>query len=519
MNNEASQYEPDLSILNDLLAVFHRRKLTIVLVMLGVIFAAYGAVNYMAEQYESEARLMVMLGRENTEVPITVEKGGVFTNGIREEEVNSYIQLIKSRSLIEETVDKVGVERFDFTLPEPETFIQRVKYSVKTFARGTKKRAGNLLVFLQLKNDISDREKIINLLEGALQVQREGASNVIHLSIRLPSNVLAVDVIEQHVENYFARHVGLHNSRSVMRLFDEQTVDYYGKLAHQQGRMAEIRREWNLSDVDAQRIELLKRLNSLETDADNQRTELAKIEQERIVMEDILGSLPERLMMSEIVEPNPGILRLKENLIEKRLELIDLSGRYREGFPLLENVQNAINELDELLSHEDVTQMGELTYVPHPLRVRFEEGMKETSIQRAGLRASLAQRETQIARVRGELGKLNEGEDLLRVAELERSIAEQRYRSNNTRREQAMISGELDAIGIANVVVLSEPTSPTKPVSPKKMLIMGISIVVGMMLGFGLALVLEWIDDTIYCARDLQSISELPYIGEFRISG
>jgi len=39
------------------------------------------------------------------------------------------------------------------------------------------------------------------------------------------------------------------------------------------------------------------------------------------------------------------------------------------------------------------------------------------------------------------------------------------------------------------------------------------------MLGFGLALVLEWIDDTIYCARDLQSISELPYIGEFRISG
>lgn len=518
MSQESAPYEPDLSILNDLIAVLLRRKLTILLVTIAVMTVAYGAVNYMTERYESEARLMVMLGRENSEVPLTVQDGSVFTNGIREEEVNSYVQLIKSRSLVEETVDEVGLERFDFSLPEPETFIQRVKYSVKTFVRGAKQRVTDFLIFIQLKEDLTDREKIVGLVQGALSVQREGTSNVIHVAIRLPSNELARDVLERHIENYFDRHVGLRNSGSVLNLFDVQTHAYRDELESHRNRITEIRREWKLSDVTAQRAELLRRLNALETEADDQRSELAQLEQESAEMAEIYDSLPERLIMSEKVEPNPAILQLKETLIQKRLDLIDLAGRYQEDFPLLETVEEAINELDALLASEDATQTGELTYVPHPLRVEFEQGLKQLAVRAAGVRASLGQREQQIDGVTRRIAELNTGEDLLTEAELDRSIAESRFLSNNARREQAMISGELDAIGIANVVVLSPPTTPSEPVFPKKLMIMGISIGAGLMLGFGLALVFEWTDDTIYTSRDLQSVSKMPFIGEFRLA-
>ncbi len=518
MTHDQSQYDPDLSILNDLFAVLQRRKLTIILVMFAVIFGAYGVVNYLTEQYESEARLMVMLGRENTEVPLTVENGGVFNSGIREEEVNSYVQLIQSRTLIEKTVDDVGVDRFDFSLPEPETLFQKVKYTVKTVARGAKKGISNTLIVLQLKEELDDRQKVINLVQGALSVQREGSSNVIRVVIRLPSNELAAAVLEQHIENYFERHVSLRNSSSVFQLFNDQNISFRSELAELQQRKAGIRQEWHLSDVNAQRAELLQRLNSLEADADDKRSELAKLEQERAMMGEIFDTIPERLIMSETVEPNPAILKLKENLIEKRLDLIDLSGRYRDGFPLLETVQNAIDELDALLADENITQTGELTYAPHPLRVRFEQDLKQVSVQAAGLRASLGERELQIERVSERLARLNIGEDLLLEAELDRSLAESRFRSNNARREQAMISGELDAIGVANVVVLSAPSSPTEPVSPKKLLIMGVAIGAGLLLGFGLALVFEWTDDTIHSARDLQTGTDLPYIGEFRMT-
>jgi uncharacterized protein involved in exopolysaccharide biosynthesis len=515
---DPSRFGPDLSIIDDLVGVLLRRKLVIVVTTIGVLLATYGVLSYITEQYESDARLLVQLGRENTEVPITVEKGSVFTSGVQEEEVNSYVTLLQSRVLVELVVEDLGLDAFDFTPLEPTNLFERVKYTAKQGVRFAKKQVTNLLIFADLKDRLSDRDKVIKLVEGALNIQREGKSNVIYVAVRLPSAELANRTLASVIKHYFELHVGLRQSSGVLSLFNTQTEFYRDEFEKQQGKVAAIRQEWNLSSVDQQRAELLRRLNTLQSQANTELVEIARVSRERQAMVEALVRLPQRLMTSETVEPNPAILKLKTTLVDKRLQRLDVGARYDEQLPAVTTIDEAIDAVSHMLDTEDKSQPGAVTYVPHPFRLQFEKSLEEIDIKEAGLTASSAARATQIEAIQQQLRDLNRGEDLLKLADLELSVVQEKYLSNASRREQARTDQEFDAGRVANVIVLSPPTSQNAAVSPRKMLIMGVGMIAGLMLGFALALALSWTDDTIYSANDLRGAALPPYLGEFRMS-
>lgn len=518
MNTDPSTFGPDFSIVDDLLSVLLRRKLTIVLTAIGVLGATYGVLSYLTEQYESRAQLLVQLGRENTEVPITVEKGSVFTNGVKEEEVNSYVKLLQSRAMVEEVVDEMGLDAFDLPIPEPTSLFQRVKYTAKQGVRYAKKQLNELLYAMDLKTRLTDREKVVKLVQGALTVRREGKSNVISLTVRLPDAELASRTLQSVLSNYFKRHVGLGHATDMLALFDSQTNWYHDQFEKTQSKISQIRRKWNISSVDQQRAELITRLGDLQSKSDKDQIELARVQTERDATTEALKSIPDRIVTSETVDPNPVALKLKETLVDKRLERLDVGARYTDTLPAVTTVDDAINEVSDMLGAENPTQQGAVTSAPHPFRLRFLQNLEEYNIQQAGLAASSVARRNQILAIRKELRNLDEGADLLKVALLERSVAQDKYLSSASRREQARVDQTLDSSGVADVSVLSPPSTLSEPVSPKKMLIMAVGAFAGLMLGLALALVQSWIDDAIYSAKDLKGASLPPYLGEFRMS-
>ena len=68
----------------------------------------------------------------------------------------------------------------------------------------------------------------------------------------------------------------------------------------------------------------------------------------------------------------------------------------------------------------------------------------------------------------------------------------------------------VDNISILSKAELSDNPSPVKP---NKMLNIAIALVIGLMLGIGLAFVLEFLDTTITSERDIEEILGLPVIG------
>ena len=85
-------------------------KLLIAGVLLATVIGAYLGLQIQDDIYESQARILVKLGRENMDPPVTVATPGVVGGGIRKEEIFTNIILISSRPLIEQTLDEIGVD-------------------------------------------------------------------------------------------------------------------------------------------------------------------------------------------------------------------------------------------------------------------------------------------------------------------------------------------------------------------------------------------------------------------------
>lgn len=75
------------------------------------------------------------------------------------------------------------------------------------------------------------------------------------------------------------------------------------------------------------------------------------------------------------------------------------------------------------------------------------------------------------------------------------------------------ISESKELIPNGNVQVIQKPQLPEQPVSPNKILNMLIAFVLGLMVGVGIVLLLEYLDNTFKSREELEKTLELPIIG------
>lgn len=71
----------------------------------------------------------------------------------------------------------------------------------------------------------------------------------------------------------------------------------------------------------------------------------------------------------------------------------------------------------------------------------------------------------------------------------------------------------VELIDVQNVQVIDNAELPSAPVKPKKMLNVAIAAFVGLMAGFGITFLLEYLDSTIKTPNDVEKYIELPVIG------
>ena len=515
--SELASIDAGRSVVADLLGVARRRKGTILVVVLAVILGAYATLTYTTEQYEADARLLVMLGRENVEAPVTVSSGSIFTSGVQEEEVNSYVQLLESRSLAEEAVDTIGIDQFKFEPPPAKTWFQKAKAAARSVVRYGKRVVSESLISLDLKKRISERDKVVKLVQRSLRVTREGRSNVIHLSIRLPSADLAQETLDVLIASYFKRHVQLREVPNIIDLFGAEAVLYRSELESLQSARSKVREEWGVSSVEVQRAEMLRRLSLLQSSLDDHRATLALRRGQLDSLNATIALMPERVISSEVQEPNPTAETLLSSLNGARVQRINALSKYVADSAVVRAYDEQIASLELLLRTAEDRRIGPATSSPNPERMELMGQAAGYKAEIVGFEAAITEKEIQVGQLQGELQRLNKGEEILHLMDLERSVLEQKFVSNATRREEARIEQGLNSERVANVAILSAPVTNPEPASPKKLTIMGVSIIAGLFLGLGVALLMEWSDDTIYDPDGVSRPGDAPFLGEFSL--
>ena len=495
--------------------ILTKRKGVIVVVMLATLLTAYVGVRFiLPELYEAKASVLVKLGRENIEVPATVQKGSVVSAGVRKEELNSEIQMLTAPSLITEVVDRLGLDAFKGGAERPPGGLR--EYAAALAGR-TRQAVDAALVAVGLKKQLSDRDKAIVGITGALSVAGEVESQVITVKLRLPDPDLAVRVLDVLLQLYFDHHIEVWRGPDAKAFFDVQ-VDSRRRQVHDLETAREaVKAKLSLVAVAEQRTLLLRQLDAFRTEIENNEVKKAGFQAQERAMQARLDALPDDVPQTESVSPNPLVQFRKERLTTLQQERARRATVYAPESEPIKNLDREIANLEQLLAQDPPTVVASRTVQANPLKTSFVQGIEQARVQIDGFEAASRQLRGQVAALEDRLREINTGERQLRLLDREYQMAEEGYLAYAKRMEEGRISEELDRRRVANITVLSPPVRPIEPVFPRKLLIMALSIPSGLLLGVVLAVLLESASEAVTVPRDVGGVEGLAYLGKVRV--
>lgn len=473
---------------------------------------------FFTDLYETKATLLVKVGRETTEVPATVVNGQLLSQGVRIQDINSEVQILSSRALVETAVDRIGPDKFKSVLKAPDSIWGYPKYYLKVVARWGKGVYKEVLYTLNLKKRLPFREEVIVAVSESLKVEPVKESDVLVLKLRLPSAELSVQTANEILSEYMARRGQVRNNAAALDYFEAQAKEHRDKMNALAASRARVRDTFKISAAGEQRSLLLKQLSDLETQKVDIDSQVQKLEQERKEMQQKLAAIPAKLTKEETHTRNPALQSLKERLTNLEMERAKLTGRYQPDSEMVRKLTSEIESLNQALQRETPTVLATTVSEQNPLRKEFEKGIEERQVAIAGLVNRSRQLDQPIQEIRDKVGMVTTGSDAYENIEREYRMAEQSYFMAHKRREEARVSEELDESRVANVSLVAAPELPLEPIYPRKLFIMGILLPAALVLGVGIAALLETLNDKVRVQGDVQGIPGVDYLGSVGIT-
>jgi uncharacterized protein involved in exopolysaccharide biosynthesis len=494
--------------------LFSRYRWLILGVFLVVVGGGWAVLQvFFTDLYETKSTLLVKVGRETSEVPATVVNGQLFSQGVRVQDINSEVQLLSSRQLVETVVDRIGPEKFRSVIKQPDSPLGYPKYWLRHAARWAKATYKEALIQLNIRKRLTEREEVILAVSDALKIEPIRESDVLVLKLRLPSPQLATEAADGILSEYLRTRASIRRNDSGVEFFAQEAQQIEGRLHELTQRRAAIRDKWNVKSASEERLLLLQQI----ADSDNERVkldaEIRRLQRESSEILIRLGELPDRRLKQEELARNPALQSLKERITNLQMERARLSGRYQDDSETMRKLDNEIASLAAALRKEDPTVLASTTSEPNPVREDLVKSMHEHDIQIAGLQMQLARRVDRIQSLRSQVAGAVSAGDQIEATDREIKLAEQEYLSLGRRREEAQVSEGLDSSRLANVTIVAPPELPYEPAYPRKLFIMGILLPVGLVLGIGLAVLMESLNDRIRDEADVANLIEMPCLG------
>ena len=501
--------------MREAIKAIRRRWPLILVVSVTMVATIYIIFLFISDKYEANAKLMVKLGRENVEVPLTVEKGAVNSTGVQKEEVNTYISLLTSRSLIEATVDKLGIERFT-RQPPPVSIFQSVKFYLKEIWQGFNEILADSLDFLGLKKKLGKREGIIKSLTKNLNVLQERDSNVIMVTLRYSDPQLAVEVLDEIISRFFQKHSELYQSSNLHGMFDDQVQAQLKELDRVQANITKVKTKWGITSVNEQRSKLIERLYKVKHELDESKNHLIMLRETQRMMNNALKRLPSNSLETKSVQNNPRMEQILLRRTELQLERNHKSEFYANNAEIVRALDQEIASLNTLLANQEKQQTREMTYKRDALHDKFHAELESNKVSLSSIEAGMTEKQNQIKALEEELKQLELGAYELKIAEMTFNLMEHQTLNYASRKEEARIDEVFDQLKIANVAILSKPSVSEEPVSPPRLLIISLGFLASLFLGFLAALLLEWRDEKVFEQSDLDGLIDLPFLGYYK---
>ncbi len=409
-----------------------------------IVFAAIG-IERLPDVYQSTGKLFVRLGRENVTLDPTANLGQGSMSAVpqlRDQEINTVVETLRSRVLYERVVDVLG----------PETVL-----------------AGNpsMLDWL-LPRSLRPRNEAVDRLARRSEAMAVRKSNLISIACEGPDPALAQREAQTLVDCFFDYHRSLNRTPGAGPFFARQAKLLGEQLAAKEAETLAIKNRMGVVSVAEQKRLLLARADALEQDWQTSEACVMETEAAIAVFRQQIASLPEQFTVERSEgHANSSADAMRDRLYTLEVQESELAARLTDDHFLLWQAR------------EQLAQAREIQQTEHARRMRMKGARNrafdqaETSLlaKEAELAAHRARAEAQRAELdttKQEMLALNQAEAQLAQLERELELLRDDYGKYSQSLEQTRIDEALEAGRISNISVAEPPRLPHRALRPNR---------------------------------------------------
>lgn len=479
--------------LRDIAWVCFRHRQLIVVTFCAILAGSVLHVLITPRTYEAETEILVK--RERADPIVTPENNAtpILATEVSEEDLNSEVELLKSRDLLEKVVIACGLDR-----QSDDSVIEDL------FHRVWRKQRGAALAL----------PLAIRTLQKKLKVEAIRKTNLVEVTYESKDPKLAADVLRTLTSLYLEKHLEVHRPPGTFAFFQQETAQYWDGLRAAEKNLATFNRIQNTVSAQTEKSAAQQKSMDFEASLRQTRTTMAATEGRIQMLTTQMASTPNRLTTQ--IRTNSLLLeQLKSTLLTLELKQTDMAGKYAASYVPLRDLESQIAQTKAAIENEENLPLHDDTTDRNPTYQWMADELAKARTDLASLERQAVATEEQIRAYRSELlildGKDLDQQDLVRAAK----VQETNYLLYQNKREEARISDALDQKHILNVAVAEEATTPAFPssLSPSVMLLIG--LVLASSVSLGLAFGTDHFNESLRNPDDVRILLGVPVLASF----
>lgn len=388
-----------------------------------------------------------------------------------------------------------GADSYDYMV-DSDNYIETQAKILTSETLALQTIRGNGLALPQSAGDLSEAIASGNLANEVrppelaeflsnLSVKRVPSSRLLDVSFESTNPQLAARTVNAHISTYVEQNYRskYESTSQASDWLADQLKDIKIKVQKSEDARIAYERQnqiWTLDDKQNMTTERLADINKQFTDAQAER--MRKESLYEFAKAGNLDAVPQ-------VQSNTALTELLKKRGDTSVEYTDALKQYGPNFPKVQRLQAKLTEIDESIQ-------GEKREILDALESDYREARQRETLLAEALDQAKAEA-NQMAE------KMVEYNILKREAETNKAL----YEGLMTKMKETAISGALRSSNIRVVDPAMVPTTPARPAKTKNIIL---SFLVGLVGGIGLALLREYLDNTVKTPDDVEALARLP---------
>jgi uncharacterized protein involved in exopolysaccharide biosynthesis len=482
------------------MGVFYRHKGKMAFAFCAILALFVGGLIVFPRSYTSEARLFVRLGKESVSLdPTATMHETISVNESRESEINSELEILRSRALLEDVVAQLGADEVLADGPASEAgWMDSLKLPVEAASTW-------------LNGSVSADEKAVTKLEKSISITSPRKSSVLIVKCKASDPRKAQLILDSFVGAYQVRHGKANRTAGSYDFFVTQAKLVDEQLAAAKQELRDAKSEDGVASIEGQRLNVETQANAIEVAILENQRELSSVEAKVAALKRTLSELPEKQLAEESQVPSAAVDAMRKELYLVQIQEQEASSRYTALHPKVIALRRQVEETRKILAQEEASR-PQSTKRLSPVHQAVQTELATTQAIAAAAKAESDSLKQQFEAVQSKIRALNDDEMQITKLSLKAKLLEESYEKYAINREQARIDSALEAGRVSNVNLVQPPTYVAKPSSPLVKLTLAMGLVLATIGAVLAALVAEHFDRSLRTPEQIEQELGVPVL-------